>query len=206
METSQKISNVIRTVIILVSFVAIVYFVMSGVKAQMAFNETHDANTSQRAALQATLDASSATERVDEESMALRFTNAGDAGRKVAELQNKYATTDAVADPDGFTAIADELDTYCAGNSKDARVPWGVTGTSFRWEFMSGYDYTESKIDVLWLGYDDANNIVEYVTGKYDSESGQFSSVMFGGTENKLPYIEDSVRAEAGAMDESNWK
>lgn len=206
METSQKISNVIRTVIILVSFVAIVYFVMSGVKAQMAFNETHDANTSQIAALQATLDASSATERVDEESMALRFTNAGDAGRKVAELQNKYATTDAVADPDGFTAIADELDTYFAGNSKGARVPWGVTGTSFRWEFMSGYDYTESKIDVLWLGYDDANNIVEYVTGKYDSESGQFSSVMFGGTENKLPYIEDSVRAEAGAMDESNWK
>ena len=108
METSQKISNVIRTVIILVSFVAIVYFVMSGVKAQMAFNETHDANTSQIASLQATLDASSATERGDEESMALRFTNAGDAGRKVAELQNKYATTDAVADPDGFTAIADE--------------------------------------------------------------------------------------------------
>lgn len=205
METSQKISNIIRTIIILVSVIAIVYFAMSCIKSQSAFDAAHNANATQIAALQTALDNAKTEEHIDEQSMALSFSNASEAGKAVADLQNKYATTDSVADPDGFTAIADTLDTYFANNSKDARVPWGVTGTQFRWEFMSGYDYTESKIDVLWLGYDDENNIVEYVTGVYDSDSNQFSNVTFGGTEHKMPYIEESVIAEAGAMDESNW-
>lgn len=97
-------------------------------------------------------------------------TNASDAGRAVADLQNKYASL--TGDSDSIKANAAEIKKYFNDTSSNAGAIWFSTGT---WTFRTSYNFNGDKIDCLWTCEDANGNLLGYATAQYTSKDKVFS-------------------------------
>jgi hypothetical protein len=97
-------------------------------------------------------------------------TNAADAGRAVADLQNKYANlTD---DEDAIKANAAEIKKYFNDTSFNAGAIWLQNGT---WTFRTSYIFNEDTLDCLWTCVDSDGNLLGYVSAQYSGKDKVFS-------------------------------
>lgn len=97
-------------------------------------------------------------------------TNASDAGRAVADLQNKYANL--TGDEDAIKANAAEIKKYFSDTSSNAGAIWLQNGT---WSFRTSYSFNEDTLDCLWTCVDSDGNLLGYVTAQYAGKDKVFS-------------------------------
>lgn len=97
-------------------------------------------------------------------------TNASDAGRAVADLQNKYANLG--TDADAIKANAAEIKKYFNDTSSNAGAIWLQNGT---WSFRTSYSFNEDTLDCLWTCVDADGNLLGYVTAQYSGKDKVFS-------------------------------
>jgi len=97
-------------------------------------------------------------------------TNASDAGRAVADLQNKYANL--TGDEDAIKANAAEIKKYFSDTSSNAGAIWLQNGT---WSFRTSYSFNEDTLDCLWTCVDSDGNLLGYVTAQYSGKDEVFS-------------------------------
>lgn len=97
-------------------------------------------------------------------------TNASDAGRAVADLQNKYANL--TGDEDVIKANAAEIKKYFSDTSSNAGAIWLQNGT---WSFRTSYSFNEDTLDCLWTCVDADGNLLGYVTAQYSGKDKVFS-------------------------------
>ena len=97
-------------------------------------------------------------------------TNASDAGRAVADLQNKYANL--TGDEDAIKANAAEIKKYFSDTSSNAGAIWLQNGT---WSFRTSYSFNEDTLDCLWTCVDSDGNLLGYVTAQYTGKDKVFS-------------------------------
>lgn len=97
-------------------------------------------------------------------------TNASDAGRVVADLQNKY--TNLAGDEDAIKANAAEIKKYFSNTSSNAGAIWLQNGT---WTFRTSYSFNEDTLDCLWTCVDSDGNLLGYVTAQYTGKDKVFS-------------------------------
>lgn len=97
-------------------------------------------------------------------------TNATDAGRAVADLQNKYASL--IGDEDAIKANATEIKKYFDDSSSNAGAVWFSNGT---WTFRTSYSFNEGILDCLWTCTDANGNLLGYVTAQYTGKDKVFS-------------------------------
>ena len=99
------------------------------------------------------------------------MTNASDAGRAVADLQNKYANL--IGDEDAIKANAAEIKKYFSDTSSNAGAIWLQNGT---WTFRTSYSFNEDTLDCLWTCVDADGNLLGYVMAQYSGKDKVFSS------------------------------
>ena len=99
-------------------------------------------------------------------------TNASDAGRAVADLQNKYAGL--TGDSDSIKANADEIKKYFNDASSNAGAIWFSTGT---WRFRTPYSLDGEILNCLWTCEDANGNLLAYATAQYSGKDKVFSQV-----------------------------
>lgn len=97
-------------------------------------------------------------------------TNASDAGRVVADLQNKYASL--TGDSDSIQANATEIKKYFNDTSSNAGAIWFSTGT---WRFRTSYSLDGEILDCLWTCEDTDGNLLAYATAQYSGKDKVFS-------------------------------
>lgn len=97
-------------------------------------------------------------------------TNASDAGRAVADLQNKYASL--TGDSDSIKANAAEIKKYFNDTSSNAGAIWFSTGT---WTFRTSYNFNGDVVDCLWTCEDFNGNLLGYATAQYTGKDKVFS-------------------------------
>lgn len=97
-------------------------------------------------------------------------TNVSDAGRAVADLQNKYAGL--TGDSNGIKANAAEIKKYFNDASSNAGAIWFSTGT---WTFRTSYNFNGDTVDCLWTCVDANGNLLGYATAQYTSKDKVFS-------------------------------
>lgn len=97
-------------------------------------------------------------------------TNASDAGRAVADLQNKYANL--TGDEDAIKDNAAEIKKYFSDNSSNAGAIWLQNGT---WSFRTSYSFNEDTLDCLWTCVDADGNLLGYATAQYTGKDKVFS-------------------------------
>lgn len=97
-------------------------------------------------------------------------TNASDAGRAVADLQNKYANL--TGDEDAIKDNAAEIKKYFSDTSSNAGAIWLQNGT---WSFRTSYSFNEDTLDCLWTCVDADGNLLGYATAQYTGKDKVFS-------------------------------
>ena len=97
-------------------------------------------------------------------------TNASDAGRAVADLQNKYAGL--IGDSDSIKANAAEIKKYFNDASSNAGAIWFSTGT---WRFRTSYSLDGEILNCLWTCEDANGNLLAYATAQYSGKDKVFS-------------------------------
>lgn len=97
-------------------------------------------------------------------------TNASDAGRAVADLQNKYAGL--TGDSDSIKVNAAEIKKYFNDASSNAGAIWFSTGT---WRFRTSYSLDGEILDCLWTCEDANGNLLAYATAQYSGKDKVFS-------------------------------
>lgn len=97
-------------------------------------------------------------------------TNASDAGRAVADLQNKYANL--TGDSDSIKANATEIKKYFNDASSNAGAIWFSIGT---WQFRTSYSLDGEILNCLWTCEDANGNLLAYATAQYSSKDKVFS-------------------------------
>lgn len=97
-------------------------------------------------------------------------TNASDAGRAVAALQNKHASL--IGNEDAIKANAAEIKKYFNDTSSNAGAIWLQNGT---WTFRTSYSFNEDTLDCLWTCVDSDGNLLGYVTAQYTGKDKVFS-------------------------------
>ena len=117
-----------------------------------------------------------------EELAITKLSSAASAGNKVAELQNKYKSLNAVTNEEAFVANVNEIGAYLSDNDKNKRVEWYspmLYSVSYDWVFNTTYSFTETSIPVLWTCYDSDDRLLAYTTGVYNANTGLFSDVNY---------------------------
>lgn len=111
--------------------------------------------------------------------------NATDVGKAVCDAQNalnKATKAEREANLDTLSADHQEalnnLRSYLPkdrGNSSLARGTWCLYGT---WEFDSVYDFTGTKVDIVWKCYNPSNKsrLLAFATASYDSTTNMLSN------------------------------
>lgn len=97
-------------------------------------------------------------------------TNASDAGRAVADLQNKYAGL--TGDSNNIKANAAEIKKYFNDASSNAGAIWFVAGT---WRFRTSYSLDGEILNCLWTCEDANGNLLAYATSQYSGKDKVFS-------------------------------
>lgn len=115
---------------------------------------------------------------VSEEEEAEITYSAGELGRKVAELQNAYATTDP-ADSAAFDANVAALDACFGDSDKNARTPWyGGDAKAGSWTFVTDGIFSGTEKHVLWLCLEpETDALLAYATGTYHADTDTFGDV-----------------------------
>lgn len=98
-------------------------------------------------------------------------TNASDAGRAVADLQNKYATF-TLGDSDSVKANAAEIKKYFDDKVSDSGAIWFMSGT---WRFRTSYSLDGEILNCLWTCEDVNGNLLAYATAQYSGKDKVFS-------------------------------
>lgn len=135
-----------------------------------AYADTYKSNAQQIQNLKADISTLSSQGVVTPKEVEDVVTNASDAGRAVADLQNKYASL--TGDEDAIKANAAEIKKYFNDNSSNAGAIWSQNGT---WTFRTSYSFNEDTLDCLWTCVDANGNLLGYVTAQYTGKDKVFS-------------------------------
>lgn len=106
--------------------------------------------------------------------------SATNAGRAVADLQNRYRRLDVKTQVDEIHQTAEELGKYMDKDSENERVVWFSrydTQKELTWKFMSTYSFTGDTMKVVWECVDSDGTIYAYATGVYNVKTTKFSEV-----------------------------
>lgn len=135
-----------------------------------AYADTYKSNAQQIQNLKADISTLSSQGVVTPKEVEDVVTNAADAGRAVAELQNKYASL--AGDEDAIKANAEEIKKYFNDTSSNAGAIWLQNGT---WSFRISYSFNDDTLDCLWTCVDSDGNLLGYVTAQYTGKDKVFS-------------------------------
>ena len=135
-----------------------------------AYADTYKSNAQQIQNLKADISTLSSQGVVTPKEVEDVVTNAADAGRAVAELQNKYANL--TGDEDAIKANAAEIKKYFSDTSSNAGAIWLQNGI---WSFRTSYSFNEDTLDCLWTCVDSDGNLLGYVTAQYTGKDKVFS-------------------------------
>lgn len=135
-----------------------------------AYADTYKSNAQQIQNLKADMSTLSSQGVVTPKEVEDVVTNASDAGRAVADLQNKYANL--TGDEDTIKANAAEIKKYFSDTSSNAGAIWLQNGT---WSFRTSYSFNEDTLDCLWTCVDADGNLLGYVTAQYSGKDKVFS-------------------------------
>ena len=135
-----------------------------------AYADTYKSNAQQIQNLKADISTLSSQGVVTPKDVEDVVTNASDAGRAVAELQNKYASL--TGDEDAIKANAAEIKKYFNDTSSNAGAIWLQNGT---WTFRTSYSFNEDTLDCLWTCVDSDGNLLGYATAQYTGKDKVFS-------------------------------
>ena len=135
-----------------------------------AYADTYKSNAQQIQNLKADISTLSSQGVVTPKEVEDVVTNASDAGRAVADLQNKYATL--IGDEDAIKANAAEIKKHFNDTSSNAGAIWLQNGT---WTFRTSYSFNEDTLDCLWTCVDSDGNLLGYVTAQYIGKDKVFS-------------------------------
>ena len=135
-----------------------------------AYADTYKSNAQQIQNLKADISTLSSQSVVTPKEVEDVVTNAADAGRAVADLQNKYANL--TGDEDAIKANAAEIKKYFSDTSSNAGAIWLQNGT---WVFRTSYSFNEDTLDCLWTCVDSDGNLLGYVTAQYTGKDKVFS-------------------------------
>ena len=124
--------------------------------------------------------------------------SAADVGTRVAELQNKYMSSDSPVGAE-FTAI--EMESYLGENDTSKRVPWyrgsfklDENGNQIfikpEWTFETTYHFSGKTTPALWICRDvNSNDILAYCIGTYNANTFKFENVEFAMTSIGSEYV-----------------
>lgn len=135
-----------------------------------AYADTYKSNAQQIQNLKADISTLSSQGVVTPKEVEDVVTNASDAGRAVADLQNKYANL--TGNEDAIKANATEIKKYFNDTSSNAGAIWLQNGT---WSFRTSYSFNEDTLDCLWTCVDADGNLLGYVTAQYSGKDKVFS-------------------------------
>lgn len=135
-----------------------------------AYADTYKSNAQQIQNLKADISTLSSQGVVTPKEVEDVVTNASDAGRAVADLQNKYANL--TGDEDAIKANAAEIKKYFSDTSSNAGAIWLQNGI---WSFRTSYSFNEDILDCLWTCVDANGNLLGYVTVQYSGKDKVFS-------------------------------
>ena len=138
--------------------------------AGSAYADTYKSNAQQIQNLKADISTLSSQGVATPKEVEDVVTNASDAGRAVADLQNKYANL--TGDEDIIKANAAEIKKYFSDTSSNAGAIWLQNGT---WSFRTSYSFNEDTLDCLWTCVDSDGNLLGYVTAQYTGKDKVFS-------------------------------
>lgn len=138
--------------------------------ASGAYADSYNANNKQILDLKSDIATLSSEGVVTPKEVEDVVTNASDAGRAVADLQNKY--TGLIGDSDSIKANAAEIKKYFDDASSNAGAIWFSTGT---WTFRTSYNFNGDVIDCLWTCSDANGNLLGYATAQYIGKDKVFS-------------------------------
>lgn len=135
-----------------------------------AYADTYKSNAQQIQNLKADISTLSSQGVVTPKEVEDVVTNASDAGRAVADLQNEYANL--TGDEDAIKANAAEIKKYFNDTSSNAGAIWLQNGT---WTFRTSYSFNEDTLDCLWTCVDSDGNLLGYATAQYTGKDKVFS-------------------------------
>lgn len=135
-----------------------------------AYADTYKSNAQQIQNLKADISTLSSQGVVTPKEVEDVVTNASDAGRAVAELQNKYASL--IDNEDAIKANAAEIKKYFNDTSSNAGAIWLQNGT---WSFRTSYSFNDDTLDCLWTCVDSDGNLLGYATAQYTGKDKVFS-------------------------------
>ena len=138
--------------------------------ASGAYADSYNANNKQILDLKSDIATLSSEGVVTPKEVEDVVTNASDAGRAVADLQNKYAGL--TGDSDSIKANAAEIKKYFNDASSNAGAIWFSTGT---WRFRTSYSLDGEILDCLWTCEDTDGNLLAYATAQYSGKDKVFS-------------------------------
>lgn len=138
--------------------------------ASGAYADSYNANNKQILDLKSDIATLSSEDVVTPKEVEDVVTNASDAGRAVADLQNKYAGL--TGDSDSIKANAAEIKKYFNDTSSNAGAIWFSTGT---WTFRTSYNFNGDVVDCLWTCEDFNGNLLGYATAQYTGKDKVFS-------------------------------
>lgn len=138
--------------------------------ASGAYADSYNANNKQILDLKSDISTLSSEGVVTPKEVEDVVTNATDAGRAVADLQNKYAGL--TGDSDSIKANAAEIKKYFNDASSNAGAIWFSTGT---WRFRTSYSLDGEILDCLWTCEDANGNLLAYATAQYSGKDKVFS-------------------------------
>ena len=138
--------------------------------ASGAYADSYNANNKQILGLKSDIATLSSEGVVTPKEVEDVVTNASDAGRAVADLQNKYAGL--TGDSDSIKANATEIKKYFNDTSSNAGAIWFQTGT---WRFRTSYSLDGEILNCLWTCEDANGNLLAYATAQYSGKDKVFS-------------------------------
>lgn len=138
--------------------------------ASGAYADTYNSNNKQILDLKSDISTLSSEGVVTPKEVEDVVTNASDAGRAVADLQNKYARL--TGDSDSIKANAAEIKKYFNDTSSNAGAIWFQTGT---WRFRTSYSLDGEILNCLWTCEDANGNLLAYATAQYSGKDKVFS-------------------------------
>lgn len=139
--------------------------------ASGAYADSYNANNKQILDLKSDIATLSSEGVVTPKEVEDVVTNATDAGRAVADLQNKYATF-TPGDSDSVKANAAEIKKYFDDKVSDSGAIWFMSGT---WRFRTSYSLDGEILNCLWTCEDANGSLLAYATAQYSGKDKVFS-------------------------------
>ena len=173
----------ITVIVLCVIIIVIQAFSVSSVRNDWEIKTTE--NNSRIAELNMTISKleNSSKTMSDLDNLKVMLSKAVEAGNKVVTYQSDYWTI-GTDNSDALLNNANLLDDYFVFESINARVPWfqpvsAINGSvpNLKWTFVTGLDFTDTTVNVLWLCKDSKGHVVAYTTGVYEGYENKFSNV-----------------------------